>query len=118
MAVLDMMAAIKCDVSTVAFGTVSSTAALILASGTKGKRFSMLNTRIMLNQPLGGCQGSATDVKIQAAEQNRNIKVAVEILRAATGFSADTCAELLDRETFMSPAEAISAGIIDGIVSR
>ena len=101
MAVIDMMNLVKCDVMTVAFGNVASAAALVLASGTKGKRFSMKNTRIMLNQPLGGCQGSFVDVKIQAAEQNRNLKIAQTILSATTGRTMDECAELLDRESFL-----------------
>ena len=100
MAVIDMMNTVKCDVSTVAFGNVAAAASLVLASGAKGKRFSMKNTRIMLQQPLGGCQGSFVDVKIQAAEQNRNLKIAQTILSQTTGRSMDECAELLDRESF------------------
>ena len=143
MAVIDMMNQVKCDVSTVAFGNVASAAALVLASGTKGKRFSMKNTRIMLNQPLGGCQGSFIDVKIQAAEQNRNLKIAQTILANTTGRSLDECAELLDRESFLcarpyprvlarcaalvrltrrvpflcaAPEQAVELNIIDGVV--
>ena len=74
---------------------------LILASGTKGKRFALKNARIMVNQPLGGVQGSFVDVRIQAAEQSRNIKIAREILHLTSGRSLDECGELLDREYFM-----------------
>ena len=116
MAVIDMMNTVRCDVSTVAFGSVASSAALVLASGAPGKRFAMRNARIMLNQPLGGCQGSFIDVKIQAAEQNRNLKVAQAILHKTTGLDMDACAELLDRESFLSPAQAAELRIIDGIV--
>ncbi len=101
MAVIDMMNTVSCDVSTVAFGNVASSATLVLASGAKGKRFSMRNTRIMVNQPIGGCQGSFIDVKIQAAEQNRNLKIAQQLLHNTTGQSMDLCAELLDRESFL-----------------
>jgi ATP-dependent Clp protease protease subunit len=74
---------------------------LILANGTKGKRYAMKNARIMVNQPLGGVQGSFVDVRLQAAEQSRNIKVAREILHLASGKSRDDVGELLDREFFM-----------------
>ena len=121
MAVIDMMNQVKCDVQTVALGNVASTAVrlrvvaraqprltptcplqtLILANGTKGKRYAMKNSRIMVNQPLGGVQGSFVDVRLQAAEQSRNIKVAREILHLASGKSRDDVGELLDREFFM-----------------
>ena len=114
MAVIDMMNLVKCDVSTVAFGNVASSAALVLASGAPGKRFAMRNARIMLNQPLGGCQGSYIDVKIQAGEQNRNLKVAQELLHRTTGQSMDACAELLDRETFLCACAAVCANLLRG----
>jgi hypothetical protein len=110
MAIIDMMNTISCDVSTVAFGNVAQSAALVLASGTKGKRFSMRNTRIMVNQPMGGCQGSFIDVKIQAGEQNRNLKLAQVILSNTTGQSMDACAELLDRESFLCALPACGRG--------
>ena len=70
----------------------------------------------MVNQPLGGVQGSFVDVRIQAGEQSRNIKVAREILHLASGKSRDDVGELLDREFFMSPEEAVQFGIIDGVL--
>lgn len=78
----------------------------------------MPSARIMLNQPLGGCQGASLDVQIQAAEQSRNIKVAQEVLVRATGATPDQVAEMLDRETFMGPEEAVARGIIDAVVTR
>lgn len=75
---------------------------LVLAAGAKGKRYSMKNTRIMVNQPIGGCQGSAIDVNIQAAEQNRNLKLTVEVLERVTGLPRQTIEEAVDRELFLS----------------
>jgi len=89
---------------------------LVLAAGAKGKRYSLKNCRIMVNQPIGGCQGSYIDVKIQAAEQNRNLKVAQQLLMKSTGRSADECADLLDRESFLSAEQAVAFGIIDGVL--
>lgn len=111
-----MMNTVTCPVATYALGNCASNAALVLASGAKGRRFAMRNTRIMVNQPFGGCQGSFVDVKIQAAEQNRNLKLAVLVLQKATGRSADECAELLDRESFFSPEQALALGLIDGVL--
>jgi ATP-dependent Clp protease, protease subunit len=116
MAVIDMMNACKCDVSTVALGSVSGSAVLVLASGTKGKRFSMKNARIIVNQPLGGTQGSYIDVRLQAQEQNRNLKIAQLVLSQRSGQSMDSAAELLDRDTFLSAEQAVELGIIDGVI--
>ena len=116
MAVIDMMKAVKCPVSTVALGSVSGSAVLVLASGAPGKRFAMKNTRIIVNQPLGGCQGSYIDVKLQAAEQNRNLKVAQLVLANASGLGLDAAAEMLDRDSFLSAEQAVAAGIIDGVI--
>ena len=96
-----MMRAVRPDVSTVALGCVSGAAALILASGAKGKRLGMRNARVILNQPLGGVQGSSVDVRLQAAEQNRNLKIAQLVLSSASGLSMDEAAELLDRDSFL-----------------
>ena len=74
MAILDIFEAIKPEIRTVAFGQVSTTAALLLAAGTKGKRFSMPSTRIMLHQPFGGAQGSADEVNITTEELNRTMQ--------------------------------------------
>lgn len=116
MAVIDMMRAVKCDVQTVALGSVSGNAVLVLASGAKGKRLAMRNTRIIVNQPLGGVQGSYIDVKLQAAEQNRNLKIAQVLLSQTSGMSMDEAAEMLDRDTFLSAEQAVAAGIVDAVV--
>jgi len=116
MAVIDMMHAVKCDVQTVALGSVSGNAVLVLASGARGKRCAMRNARIIVNQPLGGVQGSYIDVKRQAAEQNRNLKVAQLLLSRASGMDMDAAAEMLDRDTFLSAEQAVAAGIIDSVL--
>ena len=76
----------------------------------------MRNARIMVNQPIGGCQGAAFDVKIQAAEQNRNLKLTAELLERFTGKPRDFVEEALDRELFLSPEQAVEMGVIDGII--
>jgi ATP-dependent Clp protease protease subunit len=76
----------------------------------------MRNARIIVNQPLGGVQGSYIDVKRQAAEQNRNLKVAQLLLSRASGMDMDAAAEMLDRDTFLSAEQAVAAGIIDSVL--
>ena len=117
MAIIDMMNQVKPNVSTVAFGTVQSMSTLILAAGAKGKRYSMKNSRIMINQPIGGLQGSTFDVKLQVAEQNRNLKLAVELLTRYSGKERAYLEECIDRELFLTPEQAIELGFIDGVVS-
>ena len=78
----------------------------------------MKNTRIMINQPIGGCQGSHFDVKLQAAEQNRNLKLTVELLARATGKARDVIEESVDREMFFTPEQAVEMGIIDGVIGN
>lgn len=114
--ILDTMEAVKAPISTVAFGMVGGNAVQILAAGTKGRRFSMPNARIMLQQPNGGAQGSADEVNIQTTELNRTMKMMYQFLSNSTGLSTDRIEEECDRENFLSPKEAVGLGIIDGIV--
>ena len=92
--------------------------ALLLAAGTKGKRFALPNSRIMIHQPWGGAQGSASDMERQVAETVRLKKVLHEILARATGKDEDTVARDADRDFFMSAAEAKRYGLVDEVIER
>lgn len=115
--ILDTMKAISAPVSTVGFGMVGGTAVQMLAAGTKGKRFSMPSTRIMLQQPNGGTMGSADEVNIQATELNRTMRMMYQFLAESTGLSVERVEEECDRENFLSPEQAKELGIIDGIIA-
>jgi ATP-dependent Clp protease protease subunit len=115
--ILDTLRAIKAPVSTVAFGMVGGNVVQILAAGTKGKRFSMPSTRIMLQQPNGGAQGSADEVNIQTTELNRTMRMMYRFLSENTGLDVERIEEECDRENFLSPEEAVELGIIDDIIS-
>ncbi|EPS66371.1 hypothetical protein M569_08408, partial [Genlisea aurea] len=116
MAIFDVVQLVRADVSTVALGLSASTASIILGGGTKGKRFSMPNTRIMIHQPLGGASGQAIDVEIQAREVMHNKK---NVTRIISGFSGRTYQQVekdIDRDRYMSPIEAVEYGIIDAVI--
>lgn len=115
--ILDTIRAIKAPVSTVGFGMVGGTAAAVLAGGTKGRRFSMENTRIMLQQPVGGLQGSADECNITASELNRNMKVMYRFLSEFTGLPEEQVEMECDRDNFLSPKQAMELGIIDGVIA-
>jgi len=117
MAVYDTMQYIKPDVATVCIGQAASMAALLLAAGAKGKRFSLPNSRIMIHQPLGGAQGQASDIKIQANEILRMKDVLSGILAKHTGQDYEKISVDTDRDFFMSGAEATEYGIIDHVVT-
>ncbi len=117
LAVYDTMQYIKPDISTVCIGQAASMGALLLAAGTNGKRYSLPNSRIMIHQPLGGAQGQASDIKIQANEILRMKDVLNEILSRLTGQDIEKIAEDADRDFFMSGAEALEYGIVDRVVA-
>ncbi|KAK6129913.1 hypothetical protein DH2020_036307 [Rehmannia glutinosa] len=107
---------VRADVSTIALGISASTASIILGGGTKGKRFAMPNTRIMIHQPLGGASGQAIDVEIQAREVMHNKKNVTRIISDCTGRSFEQVEKDIDRDRYMSPIEAVEYGIIDGVI--
>ena len=109
---------IKPDVVTICIGQAASMAALLLATGTKGKRYSLPNARIMIHQPLGGAQGQATDIDIQAKEILRIREVLNKILSKHTGQSIEQIAKDTDRDFFMSAVEAKEYGIIDKVIVK
>ncbi len=117
MAIYDTIQYIKPDVATVCIGQAASMGALLLTAGTAGKRFALPNARIMIHQPLGGAQGQATDIKIQATEILRMKDTLNEIIAKHTGQDIEKVAADTERDFFMSGAQALEYGIIDRVVS-
>lgn len=118
MAVFDTMRHIRPSVSTVCIGMAASMGAFLLASGHQGKRYSLPNSRIMIHQPLGGAQGQATDIEIQANEILHHKLTLNGYLAQFTGQSMETITRDTDRDFFMSPQEAIEYGLIDAIIAK
>lgn len=116
LAIYDTMQYVKNDVRTYCIGQASSMAALLLSAGTKGKRFSLPYSRIMIHQPWGGVQGQASDISIQANEIIRLKKVLNDILVRHTGQPLKRVEKDTDRDFFMSPEEAKEYGIIDVVL--
>ncbi len=118
MAIYDTMQFLKCPITTYCVGQAASMGAVLLAAGTKGKRFALPNSRIMIHQPLGGAQGQATDIEIQTNEILRMKKNLNEILSHHTGQPVKTVEKDTDRDFFMSADEAVKYGIVDEVVSK
>ncbi|MBP5470496.1 MAG: ATP-dependent Clp endopeptidase proteolytic subunit ClpP [Candidatus Riflebacteria bacterium] len=118
MAIYDTMQYIKPDVSTICIGQAASMGAFLLAAGTKGKRYALPNSRIMIHQPLGGAQGQASDIEIQAQEILRMKDSLNNILAAHTGQPLKQIKKDTDRDFFMSAKEAKEYGLIDEVVQR
>jgi ATP-dependent Clp protease protease subunit len=118
LAIYDTIQYIKPDVSTICIGHASSAAAILLASGAKGKRFSLPNSRIMIHQPLGGTEGQATDIEIRTKEILRIKKLVNRILSEDTGQPLSKIEKDTDRDFFLSPEEAVKYGLIDKIVKK
>ena len=116
MAIYDTMQYIKCDVETICIGMAASMGAFLLAAGTKGKRYALPNSTIMIHQPLGGVQGQASDIKIQA-EQILKIKDVInKILSDNTGKPIEQVERDTNRDYYLTPEEALKYGIIDEII--
>ena len=118
MAVYDTMQYIKPDVTTVCIGQAASMGALLLTAGTKGKRYSLPNSRILIHQPMGGFQGQASDIEIQAKEIMRMKETLNDILKSHTGKSLKQIQKDTDRDYFMSGAEAKEYGIVDHVIKN
>ena len=117
-AIYDTIQYIKPDVSTICIGRAASMGAFLLAAGTKGKRFALPNSDIMIHQPLGGAQGQASDIKIQA-EKIIEIKERINtILAERTGQPFERIAKDTDRDYYMTAEEAVAYGIIDEVIER
>jgi ATP-dependent Clp protease protease subunit len=117
MAVYDTMQYIKPDVSTLCIGQAASMGSLLLAAGTKGKRFCLANSRVMIHQPLGGFQGQASDVEIHAREILFLKKRLNELLAKHSGQSTETIERDTDRDNFMSGDEAVNYGLVDSVLT-
>ncbi len=118
LAIYDTIQYLKAPVSTICVGQAASMGALLLASGTAGKRFALPHARILIHQPLGGFQGQATDISIHAQEILRLKDTLNSILASHTGRSVEQLASETERDFFMGSEAAKDYGIIDGIVSR
>jgi ATP-dependent Clp protease protease subunit len=116
LAVYDTMQYIKPSIQTICIGQAASMAALLLAAGTKGKRFALPHSRILIHQPMGGFQGQATDIEIHAKEILRMRSELNRILHEHTGQPLDRIESDTDRDYFMSGEEAVQYGIIDSVI--
>lgn len=118
MAIYDVIKMVKSDVSTIVVGTAAANAAIILGSGTRGKRFAMPNARIMLNQPTGSASGMVRTVKYHTIELVHNKNNVIRIISDFTGRPVSEVRKDTDREFYMGPAEAVAYGVIDGILDE
>ena len=116
-AIYDTMQHIRADVSTICLGQAASMGAFLLSSGTKGKRLALPHSRVLIHQPLGGAQGQATDIEIQANEILRIKKSLNSILAANTGQALKKIEKETDRDYIMTPEEALEYGMIDKIIT-
>ncbi len=117
MAMYDTMKYISCDVATICIGQACSMGSFLLAGGTKGKRFSLPNSQIMIHQPSGGAKGQATDIEIQAKLILDMRKRLNQIYAENTGQKLSVIEKAMDRDNFMTPEEALKFGLIDQIVT-
>jgi ATP-dependent Clp protease protease subunit len=118
LAIYDTIQYIKPNVQTICLGQASSMAALILACGTKGKRFVLPSSRVLIHQPWGGVQGQVSDIKVQAREILRLKKLTIDYFALHTGKSSEQIARDLERDFYMSADEAVSYGLADKILQR
>jgi ATP-dependent Clp protease protease subunit len=118
LAIYDTMQYIKPNVSTLCIGQASSMAAILLAAGEKGMRFTLPHSRILIHQPMGGFQGQATDIDIHAREILKMRQQLNEILAQHTGQPFEKIAEDTERDFFMNGKEALDYGIVDEVISK
>ena len=118
MAIYDTIQHVRPDVSTICMGLAASMGAFLLTGGTKGKRLSLPNSRIMIHQPLGGARGQAVDIEIQAKEILYHKRTLNKLLSEHTGQTLEKIEQDTERDFFMSPAEAQSYGLIDQVLTK
>jgi ATP-dependent Clp protease protease subunit len=118
LAIYDAMQYVRPDVSTLCYGMAMSAASLILTGGTKGKRFSLPNARILIHQPSSGFQGQSTDIEIHAKEVLELRRLLDEIYARHTGQSVDTVHDDMERDRFFSAQQAVDYGLVDKIISE
>ena len=116
LAIYDTMNFIKCDVATYCIGMAASMGAFLLSSGTKGKRFALPNSEIMIHQPLGGARGQASDIKIHAEQILKTRDQLNKILAENTGKSIEEIARDTERDNFMTADEACAYGLVDKVL--
>ena len=116
MAIYDTMQYIKCDVSTICVGMAASMGAFLLAGGTKGKRYALPNSEILIHQPLGGAQGQATEIEIAAKHILKIREKMNRMLSEFTGQDLEVIKKDTDRDNWMDPEEAVKYGLIDEII--
>ena len=116
LAIYDTMKYVKCDIQTICMGQAASMAAILLAGGTKGKRYALPSSRVMIHQPRGGVEGQESDISILAKEIIRLKKLSIEYLAKDTGKTTDKIAEDIERDFFMSAQEAADYGVIDQVM--
>lgn len=118
LAIYDTMQHIRADVQTICLGQAASMGAFLLCSGAKGKRMALPHSRVLIHQPLGGAQGQATDIEIQAQEILRIKKTLNEIMASNTGQSLEKIEKDTDRDYIMTPQEALEYGMIDKVITK
>ncbi len=118
LSIYDTMQYVRCDIQTICLGQAASMGATLLAGGTKGKRFALPSSRVMIHQPWGGVQGQAVDISIQAKEFSRLKKLTIEYFAEQTGKTVEQLSKDMERDYFMSAEEALEYGIIDKIMPR
>ena len=118
LSIFDTMQFIKPDVSTLCMGMAASMGSFLLMAGAKGKRFALPNSRVMIHQPSGGAQGQATDIEIQAREILKTREQLNRIYAERTGQPLERIAADMERDRWMSPAEALDYGLIDKVLER
>lgn len=118
MAIYDTMQFVKPDISTICVGMAASMAQVLLCAGTKGKRFALPHSRIMMHQPLGGTQGQASDIEIYTREMMRIRDMLYAIISEHSGKPLDVIKADADRDNYMSPQEALQYGLIDKVLER
>ena len=116
LAIYDTMKYVKCDIQTICMGQAASMAAILLAGGTKGKRYALPSSRIMIHQPRGGVEGQESDISILAKEIIRLKKLSIEYLSNDTSKSVEKIAEDIERDFFMSAQEGKDYGIVDHVM--
>jgi ATP-dependent Clp protease protease subunit len=116
LAIYDTMRFLSCDIATYSIGQAASGGAIILTAGTRGKRFALPNSKIMLHQPWGGITGQAEDIRIQAEEILRDKEKLLEILAEHTTMPRDKIAEETERDRYIRPDEALKWGLVDEIL--
>ena len=118
LAMYDTMQFIKCDISTLVIGQACSAGSLLAMAGTKGKRYALKNSRIMIHQPSGGASGQATDILIHAEEITKIKKRLNQMYADHTGQPIEKINDAMERDKFMSPEEALDFGLVDKIISH